>query len=522
MATPDTYVAFEGRTAYGDASQIQFNVRSADWQESDRLLAGIMTAFGARTGAIPIGGYGTFDGVMLNEFRRPRIEGAFAGEQMRAWDVNWGSVKGSAVIEDSYVDVKDALITRDQSALYVDGRFSAGFPRRDGGEELNARIRVISRPVADLRHAFGIDDYDVDGNLSGEFHLYGRYQRPEGFGNVSLTDGVAYGESFDTALAAVRFEGEGVRLDNIQLTKDGGRGTGAAFIGWTSGSYSFNLDAREIPIESLTLARNNWFPLSGLLDFSAGGSGSFDDPRYVLKGTVRDLFAGDEGIGQVAGEIGVIENVVTLKLEAASSRLAVSGTGRIELTPGRDADIIFRVTDTSLDPYLRALEPRLSPFTTAVASGTIRVVGPLAEMDRLAIDTTVEALDMRLFDYRLRNAAPLRFALGGNTIRLTDVRLAGEDTALQLSGSVNLRDERMAVQMKGDANLGILQGFVSNIRASGRASLEATLEGGIREPLLTGTMTAQGGRIRHFGLPHALENILGPIRSTPAASGSTT
>ena len=25
-------------------------------------------------------------------------------------------------------------------------------------------------------------------------------------------------------------------------------------------------------------------------------------------------------------------------------------------------------------------------------------------------------------------------------------------------------------------------------------------------------MTAQGGRIRHFELPHALENILGPIR----------
>ena len=53
---------------------------------------------------------------------------------------------------------------------------------------------------------------------------------------------------------------------------------------------------------------------------------------------------------------------------------------------------------------------------------------------------------------------------------------------------------------------------MSNIRASGRASLEASLEGDIREPLLTGTMTAQGGRIRHFGLPHALENILGPIR----------
>jgi len=58
------------------------------------------------------------------------------------------------------------------------------------------------------------------------------------------------------------------------------------------------------------MARNEWFQLSGLLDFSAGGSGTFDEPRYAVKGTVRDLFAGDEGIvtgrgaqiGKVAGK----------------------------------------------------------------------------------------------------------------------------------------------------------------------------------------------------------------------------
>ena len=56
FATPSTYVEFEGRTAYGDNSRIPFHVSSADWQESDRLLAGLMTAFGSPTNAIPIGG----------------------------------------------------------------------------------------------------------------------------------------------------------------------------------------------------------------------------------------------------------------------------------------------------------------------------------------------------------------------------------------------------------------------------------------------------------------------------------
>ena len=43
VATPKTYVEFEGRTAYGERSQIPFHVTSLDWLESDRVLAGIMT-----------------------------------------------------------------------------------------------------------------------------------------------------------------------------------------------------------------------------------------------------------------------------------------------------------------------------------------------------------------------------------------------------------------------------------------------------------------------------------------------
>ena len=53
VATPHTYVEFEGRTANGDDSTMPFHVTSADWQESDRLLAGLMTAFGAPEGAAP-------------------------------------------------------------------------------------------------------------------------------------------------------------------------------------------------------------------------------------------------------------------------------------------------------------------------------------------------------------------------------------------------------------------------------------------------------------------------------------
>ena len=140
------------------------------------------------------------------------------------------------------------------SEIRADGLFSLGYPRQDGGEEINARVRVARRDLDSLRHAFGIDDYPVSGLLSGEFHLTGEYQRPIGFGAMTIDDGVGYGEPFQKATASLRFDGAGVRLDDLALAKGAGTVTGAAFVGWDS-TYSFNVDGRRIPVERARVPR---------------------------------------------------------------------------------------------------------------------------------------------------------------------------------------------------------------------------------------------------------------------------
>jgi hypothetical protein len=512
IATADTYVELQGRTAYGDRSMLNFHVSSADWQESDRVFAGVLTAFGSSTGAIDIGGYGTFDGMMLNSFRDPRIEGTFAGEQMRAFDIVWGAVRGDAAIENSYADVKNATVQSEDHTIQADGRFSLGFPRRDDGEELNAHVRLTSWPVGDLRHAFGIDEYQLDGLISGDFMVNGHYQTPLGSGRMTIAQGVAYGEPFEHAEAGVRLESDGVHLEDLQLAKSTGRATGAAFVGW-NGTYSFIFDARAIPLESVAAVKASPLPLSGLFDFTAQGSASFDSPRYEVHGHVRDLFAADEGIGEVFGDLTVNNRLVTLtRLEASgASRLQVSGRGQIEMTPEMDANLSFNVIDTSLDPYVRALQPSLSPYTTAVVSGSIDVVGSLADIDQLRVDARVDKLDARLFDYQVRNEVPIRLALDRHTVRVVEMRLVGEGTQLDVSGTVGLHEQRVNLRAKGDANVAVLQGFVRNVRSSGRAVLDASLQGSLSDPGVSGTLTIDNARIRHFALPHALENINGAL-----------
>jgi hypothetical protein len=511
FATERTQVAFAGSTAWGADGRMPFRVVSRDWQEADQLLAGILTDFGSPTGVVNIGGRGEFDGVLTGPFRRPRVEGRVVGEDVRAWDTLWGDGSAHIVVENGYVTVTDGVVRREGSEIRSDGRFSLQRPRRDGGEEIDARFRATRGDIASLRHAFEIDDYDVSGDMTGEFHLRGEYGRPIGFGAMRVDDGLAYGERFEHGSASLRFDGNGVWLDGANLAKGTGSVSGAAYVGWDA-TYSFNADGRRIPVGSMTLFAYPEAQPAGVLEFSAAGSGTFDEPRYDVKFRVDDLSVAGEAVGQVTGALAVRDQELNGTLDAASPTLALTGTGRIALTPRADAELAFRFHDLSLDPYVRVFMPKLSTLNTALASGSVRVSGELATMDRLAVDGQVDNLEMRLFDYSIRSAAPIRLVLDKQVVRVDGLELVGDDTRLHVGGAVGLHDRSIALRAEGDANLGILQAFFRDVRGSGRAELLAAIDGRIDDPIFSGTATITDGRVRHFALPNSLDDINGAIR----------
>src|SRR5262249_26593834 len=110
-------------------------------------------------------------------------------------------------------------------------------------------------------------------------------------------------------------------------------------------------------------------------------------------------------------------------------------------------------------------------------------------------------------------ATPIRLALDKQQIRIDELRLEGIDTRLRAGGTIGLRDQRIALQVAGDANLGILQGFFpGSIRGSGRAEVTAAIKGPLRQPEFSGNAAITNGRIRHLTVPNSLDAINGTIR----------
>lgn len=522
VATPSTFVEFQGRTAFGERSVIPFHVTSTNWQESDRVLAGIMTAFGSVTRPVEMDGAGTFDGILLNAFRAPRIEGEFTARRMRAWDVEWGAGSSHIVVENGYLDVKGAVVRKGSGELRAEGRFSLGYPRKDKGEEINARITAAGWALADLRHAFDMDAYPLEGDLSGEFHLYGAYTGPNGFGRVTVAPAVAYDEKLISATSSLRFIGTGVWFDGLEIRKGTGTIRGAAHVEW-EGTYSFNADGRAIPVESIDVLTYPQMPLTGIFEFSAGGSGSFLNPTYDVDARFRDLFVKEEGIGDVKGKIAMRGDDMNFSFEAGSPRLQVSGTGKVTLLGDYPGDVTLQVSDTSLDPYARLFSERLSPFASAIASGTVRIGGTLANLDGLVATAKVDKLDLRLFDYALTNSRPIELGLAQQVLRVRPVGctprssagdcwlLSGESTRLGLSGDIDLKAETVDVHADGAANLGVLQAFDNSLRGDGRADVAVDITGSFERPMVAGNARITGGRLRHLWIPHAIEDINGRI-----------
>ena len=143
----------------------------------------------------------------------------------------------------------------------------------------------------------------MTGLLSGEFHLTGAYQRPMGFGGMTIDNAVAYGEPLDKTKASLRFDGLGIRLDGINIDKDGGDDHRRRVC-------RLGLDLlvqRRRPAHSRRSSRASAVSRGAAVGpgrvHGARATGRSTSPRNDFKFRVNDLFVGEEGVGQVSGSL---------------------------------------------------------------------------------------------------------------------------------------------------------------------------------------------------------------------------
>jgi hypothetical protein len=197
-----------------------FRVTSANWQESDRLLAGLMTAFGAHQR----GSGRRRRPLRRRDARRVRGRASRAASSARRC-ARGGDLgrRGRRLRRRKRVRQRQPRgRTRRLSRMDVTGQFSLGYPRRDGGEEIDARVRVDEPRSSTSWRRSTSRTMTWTGMVSGDFHLYGQYEQPLGFGRLAIDAGHGVRRAVRRGRGGAALRGRGSAARRPQVIVKGG------------------------------------------------------------------------------------------------------------------------------------------------------------------------------------------------------------------------------------------------------------------------------------------------------------
>jgi translocation and assembly module TamB len=509
--TPSTHMLFEGTIEKDDRTDLAASAESADLSSTDDLFLRVRRALGAKEPeSVGVEGSGAFQGRWRGTLEEPIYEGRFTGRDVAYQGVTWGKAEWAGVATSTDIRSHSLVLRRDQSELWLDGRTETG--SYGDLDALDLRVRFEGWPAADFIKVFS-SDLDLKGALSGQATISGKRSAPVAQVTLTAPAVTYYGIAFSALEVAAR-----LREHETEITEGKARlGGGAiAFRGTLSdqGIYDGSLDGDGVDVSAVLPPLSAAAPWGGRVAGHVVLQGTLRKPR--LSGTLHSthLFLGDEGIGSLGASIvGSGDGTLHLEAQCRSARLDVRLGGTLSASPPYGASLHLEGRDTSLDPFVRVWEPALPPTVGIVASGTIDVSGPLRSPRDLQGHATFSEVSILLPDYPIRNKGPLTLSLGGGSVRVEDLHLAGEGTDLKVQGAGALAVEQaLALTVSGQADLRALSLVTRRLRGLGTARLSLSVSGRGNAPKIDGTLELAGAGIRVRGFPHGLEGVEGTVR----------
>jgi hypothetical protein len=502
-----------------DRARLELAVETDDLAASDLLLAGMRRALG-NPEAQPAGfsGAGRFRGRWGGTLDWPVFEGRFEGKQIGYAGVLWGDARWTGAFDSAAEAVTShpLLLRKDGGEIEWDGRAEIGwFGLRDA---LAGRARATAWPVEDLVR-FMEWDVQATGRVSGSASVRGRRSAPEGEAQGTLRNGRYYGVAYDEARLGSRWKPRRAEVTHGELRLGGGS---VSFSGSVSddGVYDGSGEMSGVELGALVELPAGTPPLGGRVSGSLLLQGTLTRPRLLATLSSPRVFLGDEGVGALSARLsGTGDGRVVVDGRCRSGRVDLALTGAAFTTTPYDADLTLALRSTSLDPFLRLLQPQLPHGLALVASGEARIQGPLARPAEVQAEATLPELELLMADFPVRAREPVRLRLAGGRLELARLHLGGEGTDLSIDGAADVVSEGpLAVTARGRADLRVLAALTRRFRGQGEAELAVSVSGTRQAPAVRGTLDLEGAGLRVRGFPHGVEALRGRVRFTERAA----
>jgi translocation and assembly module TamB len=378
---------------------------------------------------------------------------------------------------------------------------------------INVTLSGTRLSVADLEKFAG-KSYPVTGTLAIDISVHGSRLNPVGQGNITLTNGVIYGEPIQNV--SLNFQGDGNSVDtNLVARLPAGSANGEATIDPKTGAYKFQLHTAGLRLENLQAVQARNLGLAGVVNLDASGQGTVERPEMDATLAVPELHVRKQTISNTTVHTTLRNQLATLNLDSSAEGASIKGSGTVGLTAPYKVDL--RLDTGRME--LRRLVAMYSPAESSNVGGQteLHVVmrGPLQDKSRMEARLEIPSLAATYRQFQIATTKPIHVEYKNGTAMLQPVTLEGTDTTINVQATIPVSNPNAAtLVLKGAIDLRVAQLLVEDLKSSGQIRFDIDSHGVGSSAGMSGQINIVDASLHPPDIPIGLDHANGTIKVT--------
>ena len=517
-------------------TNLQVNLQAQNLGEFDQTLQTLgFEANGKRgSAAIPVDLHGTmtFVGTAKGAVRDLDVKGHLQANNLVVHLGSEADIHVDSVVADAEFSpyaglaLASSTITRNSAVLNVEGTFR---PHRivsrrglvsyawDDDLTLDVTAKLANAQAQDLLEIAGQQDkVKLTGTANINAHATGTPRSLGGSGNLTLTNGVVYGEPYQTI--AVDIDAHGTQINAtrvlVQAHDMSIRGNGSYDI--DSKHIAAHVVGNNLRLSKFQLIHNENPDADALLSMNVDANGTIREPNLHAQVQLADISYQGKKLGGLTLNADSAGPIVRYQLQSKLIGADVAATGQTSLEGDYQTQAKLTLANVNVENALQLFSPESFTATSQI-NGTITVNGPIAKPQQLTAAAEFTNFSVTMKNVTLTSQGPVRASLKDGVASLDQFHVTGPGTDLQSSGTAKLFGDsnpnggEINVKATGGASLSLIHTIDPDYITSGRITLDLGVQGRVKQPSLTGTVKFDRANIAMDGIPNGLSDLSGTM-----------
>ena len=447
-------------------------------------------------------------------------------------DIHIDSLIADAEYTPAGLAVASSTITQGSAVLHLAGAFK---PRTvvkkrvttyvwDNGTNVDLKVQLANANVVDVLTIAGQQNaIPLTGTIATDAHVAGRLDALSGAGTVALTNGIAYGEPYDSVNVAVSVEGKQIEASQITLKLHGYTIAGNGGYNLTTEKVHAHLAGQNLQLSKFKTVQNANLNADGLLSIVADANGTLSEPGLKANVKLANVIVDGKAIGEANIDAHSEGKIAYYTLRSTLVGAQVAADGQTELAGDFQTKAKLTFSGADVAKALALFSPD-GPKATSNIAGVIDIEGPAKTPMALSGDAKLTSFTITSQGITLQSAEPVAIALRNGIATLATVHITGPDTDLKAGGTVQVFGAidpktklasssagKINLNALGSINMGLAHTFDPDLLTSGKVVFAVGVGGVMADPRLTGKIEFQGVNLAVSGIPNGLSNMQGTL-----------